>query len=79
MIKAYILIRAREGKLDNILREAKKLKNVENIAVLAGDHDIIIKAKVKEMEDLMKLTDEIQMIDGIKQTTTQVVEKEINL
>ncbi|HDD56921.1 MAG TPA: Lrp/AsnC family transcriptional regulator [Thermoplasmatales archaeon] len=79
MIKAYILIRARVGKLDNILREAKKLKNVENIAVLAGDHDIIIKAKVKEMEDLMKLTDEIQMIDGIKQTTTQVVEKEINL
>jgi len=79
MIKAYILIRARVGKLDNILREAKKLRNVENIAVLAGDHDIIIKAKVKEMEDLMKLTDEIQMIDGIKQTTTQVVEKEINL
>ncbi|HEC81927.1 MAG TPA: Lrp/AsnC family transcriptional regulator [Thermoplasmatales archaeon] len=79
MIKAYILIRARVGKLEDILKEAKKLKNVESLAVVAGDYDIIIKAKVRELEDLMKLTDEIQMIDGIKQTTTQVVEKEITV
>ncbi|MCD6468127.1 MAG: Lrp/AsnC ligand binding domain-containing protein [Thermoplasmata archaeon] len=79
MIKAYILIRARVGKLENILKEARKLKNVESLAVVAGDYDIIIKAKVKELEDLMSLTDEIQMIDGIKQTTTQVVEKEITV
>ncbi|HHH80325.1 MAG TPA: Lrp/AsnC family transcriptional regulator [Thermoplasmatales archaeon] len=79
MIKAYILIRARVGKLENILKEARRLKNVESLAVVAGDYDIIIKAKVKELEDLMSLTDEIQMIDGIKQTTTQVVEKEITV
>ena len=79
MIKAYILIRARVGKLENILKEARKLKNVESLAVVAGDYDIIIKAKVKELEDLMSLTDEIQTIDGIKQTTTQVVEKEITV
>ena len=79
MIKAYILIRARVGKLENILKEARKLKNVESLAVVAGDYDIIIKAKVKELEDLMSLTDEIQTIDGIKQTTTQVVEKEITI
>ena len=79
MIKAYILIRARVGKLENILKEARRLKNVESLAVVAGDYDIIIKAKVKELEDLMSLTDEIQTIDGIKQTTTQVVEKEITI
>ena len=79
MIKAYILIRARVGKLENILKEARRLKNVESLAVVAGDYDIIIKAKVKELEDLMSLTDEIQTIDGIKQTTTQVVEKEITV
>lgn len=79
MIRAYILIRARVGKLENILKESKKLRNVESLAVVAGEYDVIIRAKVKELEDLMKLTDEIQMIDGIKQTTTQVVEKEITL
>lgn len=67
------------GKLENILKESRKLRNVESLAVVAGEYDVIIRAKVKELEDLMKLTDEIQMIDGIKQTTTQVVEKEITL
>ncbi|HID25958.1 MAG TPA: Lrp/AsnC family transcriptional regulator [Thermoplasmata archaeon] len=79
MIRAYILIRAMVGKLENILKESRKLRNVESLAVVAGEYDVIIRAKVKELEDLMKLTDEIQMIDGIKQTTTQVVEKEITL
>ena len=79
MIKAYILVRSRIGKLDNILKETKKLKNVESIAVVAGDYDIIVKARVDDLEQLMKITDEIQSIDGIKQTTTQVIEKEISL
>ncbi|HDO19517.1 MAG TPA: Lrp/AsnC family transcriptional regulator [Thermoplasmatales archaeon] len=79
MIKAYILIKAKVGKLENILEEAKKLKNVESISVVAGEYDLIIKANVKDPEKLMELTDQIQTIDGIKQTTTHVIEKEITL
>ncbi|RLF45978.1 MAG: Lrp/AsnC family transcriptional regulator [Thermoplasmata archaeon] len=79
MIKAYILVRARVGKLENILKEAKKIENVENISVVAGDVDLIIKVKVDDLEKLMKLTDKLQLIDGVKQTTTYVIEKEISI
>ena len=65
--------------MEKILKEMRKLENIESIAVVAGDYDIIIKANVKTLEDLMKLTDRIQSIDGIKRTTTQVIEKEIAL
>ncbi len=79
MIKAYILVRARVGKLENILKEAKKIENVENISVVAGDVDLIIKVKVDDLEKLMKLTDKLQLIEGVKQTTTYVIEKEISI
>lgn len=79
MIKAYILVRARVGKLENILKEAKKIENVENISVVAGDVDLIIKVRVDDLEKLMKLTDKLQLIDGVKQTTTYVIEKEISI
>ena len=79
MIKAYILVKARIGKLENILKEAKKIENVENISVVAGDVDLIIKVKVDDLEKLMELTDKLQLIDGVRQTTTYVVEKEISI
>lgn len=79
MIKAYILIKTRVGKLESVLKDAKKIENVESISVVTGDVDLIIKVGVSKLEDLMKLTDEIQLIDGVKQTTTHVIEKEISL
>ncbi|KAA0002995.1 MAG: Lrp/AsnC family transcriptional regulator [Thermoplasmata archaeon] len=79
VIKAYILIRTYVGKLENVLIEMKKLNNIESVAVVTGDYDIIVKARVDVLEDLMELTDKIQLIDGIKRTTTSVIEKEITL
>jgi len=77
MIKAYILILTYVGNLKSVLNELKKLENVESIAVIAGDYDIIVKANVESLEQLMELTDKIHAIKGVKRTNTQVVEKEI--
>lgn len=79
MIKAYILILTYVGNLKAVLEEMRKLINVESIAVVAGDYDIIVKAKVEKLEDLMELTDKIHSIKGVKRTNTQVIEKEIEL
>jgi len=79
VIKAYILVRTRVGKLEEVLEKAKEIENVENISVVSGDYDIIIKVKVNDLEDLMKLTDKLHLINGIKQTVTYVIEKEISL
>ncbi len=79
MIKAYISILTYVGKLGPVLKEMRDLSNVENIAVVAGDHDIIARSNVENLEQLMEITDKIQLINGIKRTTTLVIEKEIAL
>lgn len=79
MIKAYILILTYVGNLKSVLNEMKNLKNVESIAVIAGDYDIVVKANVNNLEELMELTDKIHSIKGVKRTNTQVIEKEIEI
>jgi DNA-binding Lrp family transcriptional regulator len=79
MINAYILISIRPGKSDNIIRDMRKIENVEKISVVAGEYDIVVRVHVKTLEKLLKVTDKLQLIDGVKKTTTQVIEKEIAL
>lgn len=79
MISAYILISIRPGSSDKAIKEMRKIKNIAKISVVAGDYDIIVRVQVKSLEHLLKATDKIHMIDGIKKTTTQVIEKEIAL
>jgi len=79
MINAYILISMRPGKTDSIIKQMRKIEDVEKISVVAGDFDIVVRVKVKNLEKLLKVTDKIQLIDGVKKTNTQVIEKEIAL
>ena len=79
MISAYILISIRLGSSDKAIKEMRKIKNIAKISVVAGDYDIVVRVQVKSLQDLLKVTDKIHMIDGIKKTTTQVIEKEIAL
>jgi len=79
VINAYILISIRPGKSDRIIKEMRKIENAEKISVVAGEYDIVVRVHVKTLEKLLKVTDKLQLIDGVKKTTTQVIEKEIAL
>jgi len=69
----------RPGNTDKAIKEMRKLENVEKISVVAGEYDIIIRVRVKSLGNLLKVTDKIQLIEGVKKTTTQVIEKELAL
>lgn len=69
----------RPGNSNNTIKEMRKIKNVEKISVVAGEYDIVVRVHVKDLEKLLEVTNEIQMVDGVKKTTTQVIEKEIAL
>ena len=79
MINAYILIMMRPGNTDKAIAEMRKIENVEKISVVAGEYDIVVRVHVKHLENLLKVTEKIQMIEGVKKTTTQVIEKELAL
>jgi len=77
MINAYILINMKIGDSDKPIEEMRKIENVEKISIVAGEYDIVVRVHVKSLDQLLKVTNKIQMIDGIEKTTTQVIEKEI--
>ena len=79
MITAYILINQKPGDSDRIIKEMRKIENVEKISVVAGEYDIIVRVGIKSLDKLLKITNKIQMIDGVEETTTQIIEKEIAL
>ena len=77
MISAYILINMEPGNSEKAIAEMRKIDNVVKISVVAGEFDIVVRVQVNSLDKLLKVTDKIQMIDGINKTTTQVIEKEI--
>ena len=79
MINSYILISLQPGNTDDIINEMRKINNVEKISVVAGEYDVVVRVHTKSLENLLKVTNKIQMIKGVIKTTTQVIEKEIAL
>jgi len=79
MINAYILIHVKTGPSDKVIKEMRKIENIRKISIIAGDYDIIIRVEVKSLDKLLKVTNKIQMIEGVIKTTTHIIEKEIAL
>ncbi len=79
MINAYILIMMQPGKTDKAIKEMEKIDKVAKISIIAGEYDIVVRAQVDSLEELLDVTDKIQLVDGVSKTTTQVIEKEITL
>ena len=69
----------RTGNSDAALKEMRKLEKVEKISVVAGEYDVVVRVRVDDLEQLLEVTNDIQMIEGVTKTTTQVIEKEIAL
>jgi len=75
-IQAYIMTNMYPGAYTKALDEMKKIKYVEKISVVTGDYDIVVKVNVKNLEQLHKLTSQLQKINGVEKTNTQIIEKE---
>lgn len=79
IINAYILINMQPGKSDAAIKEMRKIEDIAKISIVTGEYDIVVRTQVKSLDKLLKVTDKLQMINGVNKTTTQVIEKEITL
>jgi len=79
MINAYILIDMEPGDSAKAINEMRKIENIAKISIVAGEYDVVVRVKVQKLEDLLKVTNKIQIISGVRKTTTHVIEKEIAL
>lgn len=79
MISAYILIDMKPGNFDKAIEAMRKIDNITKISVVAGEYDIVVRVQVTSLDKLLKVTNKLQMINGVNNTTTQIVEKELAL
>ena len=75
-MRAYIMTSMYPGTSSEALEEIKKINNIEKISVVTGDYDIVVKVNVKNLEHLHKLTSQLQTVNGVEKTMTNVIEKE---
>lgn len=79
MIHAYILLEMQPGDSEKSTKEMKKIQDVVKVSIVAGKFDIVVKVQVKHLEDLHNVTHKIQLVSGVKKTSTLIIEKEIAL
>ena len=64
------------GDYSRSLDEIKKINNIEKISIVTGNYDIVVKANVKNLGQLHKLTSQLHRVEGVEKTFTQIIEKE---
>jgi len=79
MINAYILVMMKPGSTDKAIAAMRKIEKVEKISIVAGEYDIVVRVRVTHLEGLLKVTEKLQLIEGVLKTTTHVIEKELTL
>lgn len=71
MVTAYVMVKANTGEASRLQAEIEACPGVEHASIIAGDVDLIARAEVDTTSDVKTLvTDCIQAIDGITNTTT---------
>ena len=74
MVKAYVLIKARIGKEDSVLREVLALSVTDEAHKVFGPYDIVAEVRGRDMETLVEIiTSKLRKIDGIEDTQSILV------
>lgn len=73
MVRAYILITVQPGSESEVAEALVKMKEVEDMDIVYGECDIIMKVNLKTMNDLRNFTvDTLRKIKEIRTTKTMI-------
>ena len=73
-MRAYILINVEPGSEDKVLKELRKMNNVEEAYVSYGVYDLVIRVKADNMEELKtSVTHRIRTIEQVRSTLTLIL------
>ncbi len=73
-MRAYILINVESGSEDIVLKELKKMCNVEEAFVSYGVYDLIVRVKADTMDELKSsVSHKIRNIDKVRSTLTLIL------
>jgi DNA-binding Lrp family transcriptional regulator len=77
MPSAYVLLNVSNGAEDEVLKEAKKTGNVQEVFVSYGAYDLIVKATADTMAELKEIvTYKLRTINNVTSTLTLMLNDE---
>lgn len=71
-LEAYVLINAEPGKIWDVAEAALKIEGVKMAHAVTGQFDDVIYVEFAKMEDLGKIIEKIQGVNGVRRTQTLV-------
>ncbi len=73
MVTAYVMVKASTGDVDRLKAEMASVDDaVENVSVVAGDTDYIVKLRVDGPSDVKTVAASIKEMAGIEDTRTYI-------
>jgi len=76
-VLAYVLVTLQSGSEKNVLKKVASFEEVEEVDMVYGEYDALVKVLVEEMSQLDKfLTDKLRVLPDIYLTTTMIVARQ---
>jgi len=72
-LQAYVLVNTEPGKLWEIADEALKIEGVKMAHAVTGQFDVVAYAEFTKMDELGKIIEELQRVQGVRRTQTAIV------
>jgi DNA-binding Lrp family transcriptional regulator len=72
MVDMYVLVNCDLGRTEEIADELRNINQVQEVHMISGIYDIIVKMSGSTTKDLEYVYFKIRHIDGIKSTSTLV-------
>jgi len=72
-LQAYVLINTEPGKLWEIADEALKIEGVKMAHAVTGQFDVVAYAEFTKMDELGKIIEKLQRVQGVRRTQTAIV------
>ena len=76
-VLAYVLVTLQSGSEKNVLKKVASFEEVEEVDLVYGEYDAVVKVIVEEMSHLDTfLTDKLRVLPDIYLTTTMIVARQ---
>lgn len=71
-MEAFILLKVK-GNHRNLMRDLSEFEGVHHVYNIAGDNDVLVKVKIKKLENLKNLINKIRSMENVLETTSYIV------
>lgn len=71
-MEAYVLVNTQAGRLWEVAESTRKIQGVKMSHAVTGEYDVIVFIEFLRIEELSRIIDAIQSIDGVARTHTAI-------